>query len=220
MKKIVIICISLLSWNFVVITQMPKVAIFCSADDKVSERFKQVAYSLGKQLGSLHCGLITGGSKTGLMKEVVDGYASTAQDLKQLYGVMPQVLMQYNVHHSAIPQENFTWTETMHARLATFHALADVIIILPGGFGTLHELMDFLVHNQFALCKKRIILLNPDGFWDNLLAQFHVMVEQKLLALKHLELLTLVSSEQACIEKLVTEQCQAEHGLQTHYWQK
>lgn len=198
-----------------------RVAVFCSADDKVSDRYKQSAYELGKELGRKEYGLITGGSKTGLMKEIVDGYANTAADTKQLYGVLPQVLAPYNVQHPTILKEHCLWVETMYKRLERFHELSDVIVVLPGGFGTLHELMDFLVHNQFALDKKQVILINTDGYWDCLLAQFQRMIDEKLLAEKHRALLICVPSVAACIERLEgTGNVQGEQGLQSHYWQK
>ncbi len=199
-----------------------RVAVFCSADDKVSESFKILAHNLGKQLAKHNFGLITGGSRTGLMKEVVDGYTSGATSLENLYGVMPQVLAEYNVHHPAIPQENLHWVKTLHIRLAKYHDLADIIIILPGGFGTLHELMDFLVHNQFALNVKPIILINSQGYWDNLLAQFQTMIKHKLLSPKHLTALSLVKSDDECIEKLINQEFlySEKDGLSSYYWEK
>src|SRR5579871_4935985 len=115
----------------------PTVAIFCSADDKASESFKSLAHKLGQMLGERGFGLVTGGSKTGLMKAVIDGYAAKASHLNTLYGVMPKVLQKYNVHHALIPFEQLIWVDSMHARLEQFHTLSDSIIILPGGFGTL-----------------------------------------------------------------------------------
>jgi len=197
-----------------------KVAVFCSADDKASEQFKTIAYNLGKQLGLHNCGLITGGSRTGLMKEVVDGYVSTAQCFDNLYGVMPQILEHYNVHHHAIPQENLKWVETLHTRLALFHELSDIVVVLPGGFGTLHELMDFIVHNQFDLDKKQIILINPQNYWDHLLLQFKVMVEHNLVSSRHLAHIVIVTSEHECIEKLLSQEvCSQEYGLASYYWE-
>jgi uncharacterized protein (TIGR00730 family) len=188
------------------------VAIFCSADDKASEQFKQLAYTLGKRLGQEQFGLITGGSRTGLIKEVIDGYSQAA--------VMPQVLAKYNVHHTTISQENFTWTDTVYTRLEFFSIHADAVIVLPGGFGTLHELMDCLVHRQFGLNKKSLILFNSDGYWNFLLLQFQVMLEQQLLSPQHMTALSVATSLDECIDMLLKEpSCCAEQGLASYYWQ-
>ena len=195
------------------------VAVFCSADDKASEQFKELAYTLGKRLAQEQFGLITGGSCTGLMKEVVDGYSAVATELTQLYGVMPQVLAQYNVHHTTIPHENFTWTDTLYTRLEFFHAHADAVIVLPGGFGTLHELMDYLVHMQFGLNKKPLILFNTAGYWDFLVLQFKVMIDQQLLSSQHMATLAVATSEDECVHLLLKAPSCVEHGLTSYYWQ-
>lgn len=201
--------------------QVTHVAVFCSADNKVSEHFKSVAYNLGHQLGMHGFGLITGGSKTGLMLEVTNGFVSTTKDRDTLHGIMPKVLQAYNAHHPDIPSHNLTWVDSIYIRLTHFHKLADVIVILPGGFGTLHELMDFLVHHQFALSNKPIILINIDGYWDYLLQQFNVMNQEQLLADKHLHILTVVASEDECIQKIINNNLSVNHeGLSNHYWEK
>jgi uncharacterized protein (TIGR00730 family) len=201
--------------------QATNIAVFCSADDKVCDAFKQSAHYLGQQLGMHGFGLVTGGSRTGLMKELIDGYTTTTRELTHLYGILPEVLKAYNVHHTRIAPEGLHWTETIHHRLATFHELSDAIIVLPGGYGTLHELMDFVVHRQFGLLHKPIILLNLNGYWDNLLCQFATMHAQQLLTENHLSFITIASSEDECMSILLTHSDNADtHSLHTHYWEK
>lgn len=201
-------------------TMPPKVAVFCSADDKACESFKSLAKKLGQKLAEHEFGLVTGGSKTGLMKEVVDGYVSEPAHENNLYGIMPKVLQKYNVHHPLIPTEQLIWVETMHSRLEQFHKLSDIVIILPGGFGTLHELMDFLVAKQFSLHNKPIILINIDGYWDSLLELFQTMQKNNLLAQAHHNIFLVVSDEQECIEKLIeNSNLNSENRLDTFYWE-
>lgn len=210
-----------ISHNYLKGNDIMKVAVFCGANNKVSDQLKKLSYNLGTLLGNNNFGLVTGGSRTGLMQEVVNGYVATAPDVKNLYGVLPQVLAHYNVRHDAIPTENFTWVETLHVRLAKFHELSDIIVVLPGGFGTLHEMMDFLVHNQFALTKKPIILINYKGYWDPLLLQFKIMIKAQMLSLAHLASLIIVQSEDECMQKLITKELNyTEQGLNTRYWEQ
>lgn len=221
MKKIISLLFSLLiTLNMIAHTQ-PNVAVFCSADDKACDQFKIIAYNLGIKLAKHNFGLVTGGSRTGLIKEVVDGYAAHAQNLGHLYGVLPQALAPYNVHHLLIPQNNLKWSKNIHSRLMDFHELADIIIILPGGYGTLHELMDFLVHNQFGLHKTQMLLININGYWDHLISLFQTMLKQQLLSPKHLEALLIVESADQCIEKiLLKDNHNTQQGLDSHYWEQ
>lgn len=199
----------------------PKVAVFCSADDKAPLEFKNLAYQLGQQLGINNFGLITGGSRTGLMKEIVDGYTNQKGNPNQLYGILPLALKQFNVQHQSIPQENLKWAQNIHERLLDFHQLADIIIVLPGGYGTLHELMDFLVHNQFGIHKTQILLINLNGFWDPFLTMLNTMQSHNLLAKKHFDILSVVISIDECIAKILCkDSSNSEHGLNTYYWEK
>lgn len=201
-------------------TKNLNIAVFCSADDKACDSFKNLAYTLGIHLEHNNFGLVTGGSRTGLMKEVIDGYSAASSTHKNLYSILPEVLQSYNVQHPLIPVEQVIWIKTMHARLETFQELSDLIIILPGGFGTLHELIDFLVHNQFSLSKKAIILLNYNGYWDNLLALFQTMVDQNLLSSSHKESVAIATSLDSCIEIHLKKPMplSPEQGLSSHYW--
>lgn len=177
------------------------VGIFCSADDRVSGRFKNIAYELGKRLREKNLAVITGGSNTGLMKDVVDGHA-VAPCSAGVHGVMPKVLASYNACHTSIPENNFTWTENLHGRLAVFHERCSIIIVLPGGFGTLHELMDFLVHSQLGIVQVPIIVMNIGGFWNYQLKQFQVMIEQNCLSAKHLEFIKIVDTLEDCLHSI------------------
>lgn len=195
-----------------------RVAVFCSADDKAPALYKNAAYDLGVSLAARSYGLITGGSNTGLMKEVVDGYVSNSSSTDSVHGVLPRALEKYHIEHPKIPTDNIWWVDTFGQRLEQFHALCDSVIILPGGYGTLHELLDFLVHNQFGLDNKHIIMLNINGFWSGLLKQFHEMNEQKLLSSAHLNALTIVESVSECIDVLDGNYRPAQQTIDAHYW--
>ncbi|MBT4855640.1 TIGR00730 family Rossman fold protein [bacterium] len=198
-----------------------RVAVFCSADNKVASHLKTMSYNLGNLLAKAKFGLVTGGSKTGLMKEVVDGYHESAQTLSNLHGVIPQALFDYNIHHPSIPCRNIQWVDTLHVRLKVFHELSDAVIVLPGGFGTLHELMDFLANNQFALSKTPVILVNDNHYWDPLLEQFSTMQKASLLAEQHLNFIKVVNTPQECMDILdCGEIAFDEHGLKTLYWEE
>lgn len=196
-----------------------RIAVFCSADDKIPTPFKTLAHELGHHIAQAKWELVTGGSKTGLMKEVVDGY--TKEPHHNVKGVLPKIFKDANVHHPKIKDKNLVWTDTVHTRLATFHDQCDVIIALPGGFGTLHELMDFLVHNQFGLIKKKIILLNVDHYWDGLVQQFQTMLKQSALHQKHLDHLHVATNLDECINLIKTSNSkELMQGFKNRYWEE
>ena len=122
-----------------------------------------------------------------------------------MQGVIPSLFKNYNVHHPKIPELNLVWTETIHQRLQAFNERCDTLVVLPGGFGTLHELMDFIVPKQWGLTDKKIILLNSDHYWDHLLLQFKTMVEKNALKQRQLDLLVVVTNVQSAWKRFTTK---------------
>lgn len=194
------------------------VAVFCGADDKVGEGVKELARNVGEKLAKRGYALITGGSKTGLMLEVNNGFASQGKP-ENMQGILPAIFKASNVEHPSLLEQNLHWTETVSNRLDRFREISDAVIVLPGGFGTLHELMDVIVHQQFKIIDKPIILLNFNGFWDGLLMQFRDMVDRKFLALHHLELLRVATTAEEAVDLLSKEQ-PITKGLEDRYWEK
>jgi predicted Rossmann-fold nucleotide-binding protein len=80
--------------------------------------------------------------------------------------------------------------------------------------------MDFLVPKQWGLTNKKIILFNFDNFWDHQLRQFDKMVETNALQQKHLDLLTVVTTVDECIQILCETKTSDLHDLDTRYWEK
>ena len=145
---------------------------------------------------------MTGGGNSGLMKEVADGYASRAVSLEQFQGIILNTYASsLDDCHPVLRKENIIWVETLHQRMDYFQSSADVFIVLPGGFATLHELTDCLVHNKYM--NKPIILLNIDGFWNSLIHQFHDIVASNPAASKNLMGFVVVDTLSECIQLLL-----------------
>lgn len=164
------------------------VNVFCGAEDKLPVAYKQLAFALGARLAENNITLVTGGGNTGLMKELNDGHASVALDMPR-YGIIPDVFAGMGGEHEQIPKENLFWIKGKPNRLKDTHAIYDDIIVLPGGFGTLYEVMDSLVHNQAGLFRKNIYLVNIDNFWQHLLELFTTMLDKSAISTEHRALL-------------------------------
>ncbi len=197
------------------------VGVFCSADNKINAEYKEAIRDLGERLAESGFNLVTGGSETGLMKEVADGFLSKGS-AENFYGILPETFRSLNIAHKSITEKNKIWTETVHNRLKVFHNRCDMVVVAPGGWGTLHELMDFLVHNQFDLIKTKIVLLNIDGFWDGILAQFEKMKTENALNPKHFDLFFIALSIEHCMNILHEENMsnRDDMNLRSRYWEE
>jgi uncharacterized protein (TIGR00730 family) len=206
--------------NIITKPQGKSVCIFCSGDDKAPEEYKQTAFLLGQELARHGFILITGGGNNGLMNYVNNGHAEISDDVNR-FGVIPNIMKHLNVHHPFIAKNNLIWAKDVHSRIKTFYKLCDDIVVLPGGFGTLHELMDCLVLSQFGVIKKFIYLINIDNFWDPLLNQFKQMVSKQLLQQKHLDHLHIVTSIAELISQLNSErQFNLAQGFGDGHWKQ
>lgn len=195
-----------------------KVCVFCSANDQITN-YKQATFALGEELAKAGATLVTGGSNSGLMKEVVDGFATVNKE--NVYGILPQVLKPHKITHPAIPPEHLIWTTDMGSRLKTFHDHSNACIVLPGGWGTLHELMDFLVSDQFGIHKTNIILANFGGFWDPLMNQFSMMMDKNALFPEHFDSLKMANNIVEVLYYLKNKEGKPHHsGLEDRYWEK
>ena len=129
-------------------------------------------------------GLVYGAAQTGLMGVVAD----TVLELGgEVIGVIPQALMANEIVHPRLTK--LEMVDSMHQRKARMLELADAMVALPGGFGTLEELFEALAWLQLGLHQKPFGLLNVAGFFDPLLRYLDASVEQGFLNPQHRQLL-------------------------------
>ena len=173
------------------------IAVFCASANGAHPIYRVAAEELGRALAIRNIGLIYGGSNVGLMKTVAE--AALAADGKVI-GVIPEVLVDLEVAHHGITELHVT--STMHTRKALIGEKADAFIALPGGFGTLEELFEVLAWHTLKLHAKPILLLNTNGFYDELLAFLDHCVAEGMLKSKGRELLLVANTVEDALVQL------------------
>ena len=109
--------------------------------------------------------MVYGGASVGLMGAVADAALAGGAEV---IGVLPEVLAGSEIAHSGLTRLEVV--PTMHARKARMVKLADAFLILPGGYGTLDELMEIVTWKQLRLHAKPCVLINTAGYWNGLLS--------------------------------------------------
>jgi uncharacterized protein (TIGR00730 family) len=109
--------------------------------------------------------MVYGGANVGLMGVVAD--AALAGGV-EVIGVLPSVLEGRDIAHTGLTRLELA--PSMHERKARMAELADAFLVLPGGYGTLDELLEAVTWAQLGLHAKPVILINTAGYWDGLLA--------------------------------------------------
>lgn len=155
---------------------MKAICVFCGANFNGDPLLAQAVEDLAEIMVSRDISLVFGGGKVGVMGLLADAVIERGG---QTIGVIPQFLMEKEVGHTGLTELRIV--ENMHQRKQLMNDLCDGIIMLPGGFGTLEEFFEVLTWLQLGLHNHPVGILNVNGFYDLLLQQMDLMVEQRFL---------------------------------------
>jgi uncharacterized protein (TIGR00730 family) len=149
------------------------ICVFCASASGLAEVYLDSARLLGKEIGRRGHRLVYGGGNVGLMREV----ARSVQDAGgEVFGAIPRSLVERELAYG--PADELVVTETLRERKAEMDNRADAFVALPGGFGTMEELLEVLTLRQLNLHDRPIVLVNVSGFWDPFLAMVRAMTRQ------------------------------------------
>ncbi|MFC2114419.1 TIGR00730 family Rossman fold protein [Bacteroidota bacterium] len=153
------------------------ICIFGASSKQISHIYFRVAEDLGELIGKGGHVLVHGGGMEGLMGKVAE---HVQQHSGKVIGIIPEKLNRSGVVRE---QDNETIvTKTMAERKEKMFDLADAFIALPGGFGTLEELLEIMTLNQLGYTEKPVIILNTNNYYDSLLEQFKKLFEENFAA--------------------------------------
>lgn len=152
---------------------MKLLCVYCSSSDRLDRKYYDVAEELGRQLVARGWGLVYGGGKTGLMGAVARGTKSAGG---RVIGVIPEFMKARELAFDEA--DELVTVVTMRERKLLMETRADAFVALPGGFGTLEEIMEILTLRQINVVHKPCVFLNQDGFYDDLLRFFDRMLAE------------------------------------------
>jgi uncharacterized protein (TIGR00730 family) len=145
-------------------SSIKKICVYCGSGPGSDPAFVNAARALGKILAENNIGLVFGGGSIGLMGELASAVLDHGGEV---VGVIPKFL----VHREhAMRRGEMVVTQDMHERKQLMFEHADAFIALPGGVGTLEELVEQMTWAQLGQHKKPILIANINGFWDPLCA--------------------------------------------------
>lgn len=145
------------------ISGIRSVCVFCGSGSGRNPVFAAAARTLGKQLAEAGIGLVYGGGSLGLMGEVAK---SVLKHKGYVTGIIPSFLSEKEQMLRAVNE--LIVTEDMHQRKRLMFERSDAFVALPGGIGTLEELVEQLTWAQLGRHTKPIVIANVAGYWDSL----------------------------------------------------
>jgi uncharacterized protein (TIGR00730 family) len=159
------------------------VTVFCGSSDLVDERFFAVARELGGKLARRSWRLVYGGGSVGLMGALA---RAVMEDGGQVTGVIPKALLDMGVGEQNVSE--LIVTEGIRDRKAIMDARGDAFVALPGGLGTMEEILEVMTLKQLGYHRKPVAVLDLDGFFDPLWAQFQRGVDLGFIKAEYLDL--------------------------------
>ncbi|HKJ43767.1 MAG TPA: TIGR00730 family Rossman fold protein [Sunxiuqinia sp.] len=178
-----------------------KVCIFSSSSNAIDDAYIDEAIKLARLIGQQQQTLINGGANVGLMeavlKEVVESGGKTI-------GILPEKL---NGHKLASEYaQELIISKDMMERKALMREMADAFIALPGGFGTLEEILEVITLKQLDYHNKAIVFVNTNGFYDDLFKQFERSFDENFAKPSYRKLYFITQTSEEAMDYLASYQ--------------
>lgn len=165
-------------------SRFARVCVYAGSAPGADPAYAEVSHAAIAELVRRGSGLVYGGGSLGLMGVLADAALEAGGTVT---GVIPRFLDDKEVGHHGVT--DLRVVETMHERKMLMADLADAFLVLPGGIGTLEEVVEMLSWSQLGLHRKPIGLLDVDGFWQPLVALLDHMTAQRFVGVDHRKLI-------------------------------
>lgn len=160
--------------------QITSVCVYCASSTKIDNVYFDAAQELGTLLGRNKIRLVNGAGNLGLMRSVSDAALAAGGEV---VGVIPRFMIEQGWHHNGLTR--LIEVDSMHQRKQTMAGMSDAVIALPGGIGTLEELLEIITWKQLGLYLNPIVILNINSYFDPLLEMFEKAIGQNFMRRQH-----------------------------------
>ena len=175
------------------------VCVYCASSTQVAPRYFEAATRLGTLLGQRHIRVINGAGNIGLMQALSDAALAVGGSVT---GVIPRFMVEQGWQHTGLTE--LIEVETMHERKETMARLSDAVIALPGGCGTMEELLEIITWKQLGLYTHPIVILNLGGYFDPLLEMFCRAVDEHFMRPIHTRMWSVAQSADEAVELILS----------------
>lgn len=149
------------------------ICVYSSSSNELGNKYYEVARELGVLMGRSGFNLVYGGGSVGTMYENAKAVHEFGG---KVIGIIPEKLNEIGVGNPNC--DELIVTKCMRTRKEKLDTLSDAMIAIAGGFGTLEELSEMIVQKQLGYNNKAVVILNTDGFYDNLIKFFEEMINE------------------------------------------
>ena len=159
------------------------ITVYAASSGQAPAPFVEAARQLGQLMAEAGYVLVNGAGRTGLMAATANACLEAGGEA---VGVIPQFMIEQDWQHRGMTR--LIVTPDMHSRKETMAQMGDACIALPGGVGTLEELLEIITWKQLGLYLKPIIVLNTAGYYDRLFDLLRRAVDEQFMHPRHLDI--------------------------------
>ncbi|WP_300729722.1 TIGR00730 family Rossman fold protein [uncultured Bacteroides sp.] len=171
------------------------ICVYSASSTKINPVYFEAAAELGRLMAEKGINLINGAGRLGLMCKISDAALEAGGTV---IGIIPHFMIEQNWHHKGLSR--LIETKDMHERKQLMADMSDGIIALPGGCGTLEELLEIITWKQLGLYLKPIVILNINNFYDPLLEMLGRAIEQNFMRPEHGKIWQVASTPEKAIQ--------------------
>jgi uncharacterized protein (TIGR00730 family) len=174
-----------------------RVCVYAGSNPGSHPAYAEAARALAGTMAARDIGLVYGGGKVGLMGVLADTMLEAGGEA---IGVMPQALIDREIGHPGVTELKVV--DSMHERKALMAELSDAFIAVPGGIGTLEELIEVYTWSQLGIHSKACGVLNVRGYYDHLAAFLDHAVDEAFLRPQHRAVLSVAADPAELLDRL------------------
>lgn len=174
-----------------------KVCIFCASSRQVHADYFKAANTLGKELASQGLTIVYGGGAVGLMGALADSALAVGGTVT---GIIPHFMVDLEWGHTGLT--DLKRVDDMHERKRLMIEGVDAVIALPGGCGTLEELLEVITLKRLGLFLEPIIIVNIRQFFDPLIQMLNKCIGERFMRERHRKIWTVIEKSENALKAI------------------
>ncbi len=159
---------------------MQNICVYCASSSQVRDEYYAAAAQMGQLLAGEGMRLVYGGGHRGLMGKIADSILESGGEVT---GIMPRFMTEVEWNHTGVTE--MILVDSMHERKEKMATMADAVVALPGGCGTMEELLEVITWKRLGIFTKPIIICNTNGYFDPLIEMLNRSVDENFMREQH-----------------------------------
>ena len=176
---------------------MQTICVYCASSTQVKPVYFEATARLSRIFALANLSVVYGGGSKGLMGQLAD---STLEAGGKITGVIPRFMCDVEWNHTGLTE--LILVDTMHERKEKMAVMADAIVALPGGCGTLEELLEVITWKRLGIFTKPIVIVNVEGYFDDLVSMLNRAVDEHFMRREHHKMWEVVQTPEEVLDAI------------------